>query len=93
MTVAYTVLEYGDLIVAALAASDRLCFIYDVDNDISQNHRYNNYGEKMDSIIIVSMILTYVIVYVIDKTKMIRSGECCYYQVAVFEYSVSYSHD
>ena len=37
---------------------------------------------------IVSMILTYVIVYVIDKTKTIRSGECCYYQVAVFEYSV-----
>ena len=39
------------------------------------------------------MILTYVIVYVIDKTKTIRSSECCYYQVAVFEYSVSYSHD
>ena len=40
-------------------------------------------------IIIVSMIL----MYVIDNTKTIRSGECCYYQVAVFEYSVSYSHD
>ena len=37
--------------------------------------------------------LTYVIFYVIDKTKTIRSGECCYYQVAVFEYNVSYRHD
>ena len=36
MTVAYTVLEYGDLIVAALTASDRLCFIYDVDDDVRQ---------------------------------------------------------
>ena len=36
MTVAYTVLEYGDLIVAALTASDHLCFIYDVDNDVCQ---------------------------------------------------------
>ena len=42
---------------------------------------------------IVSMILTYVIFYVMDKMKTIRCGECCYYQVAVFEYSVSYRHD
>ena len=47
MTVAYTVLEYGDLIVAALAASDRLCFIYDVDKDVSQIID-TIYGEKMD---------------------------------------------
>ena len=47
MTVAYTVLEYGDLIVAALAASDHLCFIYDVDNDVSQIID-TIYGEKID---------------------------------------------
>ena len=84
MTVAYTVLEYGDLIVAAHAAS-RL--IYD---DVCGSLRIS----KMDVCpYIVSMILTYVIFYVIDKMKTIRSDECCYYQVAVFEYSVSYSHD
>ena len=38
MPVAYTVLEYGDLIVAALGASDPLRLIYDVENDVRQNH-------------------------------------------------------
>ena len=38
MPVAYAVLEYGDLIVAALAASDRLRLIYDaIENDVRQN--------------------------------------------------------
>ena len=36
MALTYSVVEYGDLIAAALAASDRRRLIYDVHNDVRQ---------------------------------------------------------
>ena len=47
MSVAYIVLEYGNLIVAALAASDSLRLIYDVENDVRQITD-TIYGQKID---------------------------------------------
>ena len=90
MTVAYTVLEYGDLIVAALVASDRLHLIYDVENDVRQNHWYNirTYIHFTNA-----QRATYIII-----DKLTRSGVCCstrrYYQVSLRIrkwYSVSYT--